>query len=506
MLDCFWLGSLKREGISVSQEGVIGLYSDLSELRESPRWKLLRADKAPVVLACLSVLFSVGPDRVLPTSALHERLTRQIGLLRSLGCDLPQTPQQYVIEWLNAGWLRRDFPDESAEEVFELSTDGAEALRVVTRMLRPRSAATESRLASVLRLIQDLAAATNASPQARIDRLLEERARIDEEIDAVRSGRITTLEPQRARERAREAIMQGEDLIGDFDRVRDEFSAINQRLRRELVEGDGSKGEVLANVFDGIDVIRQTEAGKAFDAFWRLLTNPVEAARFEEALRQVVARAFASELDNEERRFLLRFKSRLLEQTNKINVVQSSFASSLQSFVRSREFSEHRRILRLLREAQQGALSLIPSVKLNQRLDFQLDRTSAAVKSVSQWYLHDPSKTAGSAQMEDAQASDARIEDIQAHIRRSEIDVRSLKRHIRHVLAEVSQASISQVLHVCPAEQGLGSVIGYIQLAVRHGVATQQRESVRWQGLDGIWRRADAPLFYFTRERLHELG
>ncbi|MNQ99036.1 hypothetical protein D3C85_1147570 [compost metagenome] len=108
--------------------------------------------------------------------------------------------------------------------------------------------------------------------------------------------------------------------------------------------------------------------------------------------------------------------------------------------------------------------------------------------------------------MEDAQASDARIEDIQAHIRRSEIDVRSLKRHIRHVLAEVSQASISQVLHVCPAEQGLGSVIGYIQLAVRHGVATQQRESVRWQGLDGIWRRADAPLFYFTRERLHELG
>jgi Protein of unknown function (DUF3375) len=490
----------------MSQEGVIGLYSDLSELRDSPRWKLLCADKAPAIFACLSVLFTSGPDRVIATSALHERLTRQIALLRSLGCDLPQTPQLYVSEWLNAGWLRRDFPADSAEEMFELSSDGAEALRIVTRMLRPRSAATESHLASVLRLIQDLAAATNDSPEERIGRLLEERERIDEEIDAVRSGRVATLEPQRARERAREAIMQGEDLLGDFDRVRDEFAVINQRLRRELVEGDGSKGQVLANVFDGIDVIRQTEAGKAFDAFWRLLTNPLEAARFEAALRQIAGRAFASELESDERRFLLRFKSRLLDQTTKINAVQSSFASSLQSFVRSREFSEHRRILRLLREAQQVALALIPEVKLNQRLNFQLDRTSAAVKSVSQWYLHDPAKTAGSAEMEDAQASNARIEDIHAHIRRSEIDVRALKRHVREVLNKVTQASIAQVLAARPAEQGLGSVIGYLQLAVRHGVATHGREPVRWQGLDGIWRCADAPLYYFTRERLHELG
>lgn len=490
----------------MSGDGVVGLYADLSDLRNSPRWKLLSADKAPAVLACLSVLFTSGPDRALATSALHERLTRQIALLRSLGCDLPQTPQLYVSEWLGAGWLRRYFPDAASEEMFELSTDGAEALRIVTRMLRPRSAATESHLASVLRLIQELAAATNDSPQERVDHLLQERARIDEEIDAIRAGRVATLEPQRARERAREAIMQGEDLLGDFDRVRDEFAAINQRLRRELVEGDGSKGQVLANVFDGIDVIRQTEAGKAFDAFWRLLTNPLEAARFEEALRQITARAFAAELESDERRFLLRFKSRLLDQTTKINAVQSSFASSLQSFVRSREFSEHRRILRLLRETQQAALALITQVKLHQRLDFQLDRTSAAIKSVSQWYLHDPAKTAGSARMEDAQASTARIEDIQAHIRRSEIDVRALKRHVRQVLGDRTQASIAQVLAAYPAEQGLGSVIGYLQLAVRHGVATQEREPVRWQGLDGIWRCADAPLYYFVRERLHEFG
>lgn len=489
----------------MSQQGVVGLYSDLAELRDAPLWRALRVDNAPAYVACLSVLFTEGAEGKLSTSAIHERLTRLIVMLRGVGCELAQTSQAYVAEWLTSGWLRREYPDGALEEIYELSSDGSEALRIVRRMLRPRSAATESRLTSVLRLIQDLADATNDDPQARIDRLMEERRHIDAEIESIRSKGVKTLDPLRARERAREVIVQADDLIADFDRVRDEFSGINQRLRRELLEGDGSKGHILANVFDGIDVIRETDAGKAFDAFWRLLTNPIQAARFEESLRQVVDRAFAAELSGDERRFLLRLKSRLLEQTAKINVVQSSFASSLQSFVRSREFSEHRRILRLLRQAQTSALAVAPTVRINQKIDFRLARTSAALKSASQWYLSDPGKAAGSAEMSDAGPGNARLEDIQSHIHRSEIDVRLLKRNIREVLERASQASISQVLEAHPADQGLGSVIGYLQLAVRHGVGTTGRENVLWQGLDGIWRRANAPVYYFTRERLHEL-
>jgi Protein of unknown function (DUF3375) len=488
----------------MSQQGVVGLYSDLSELREAPIWKALRADHAPAYVACLSVLFTDGAERKLTTSALHERLARLIVLLNGAGCELAETAQAYVAKWLSAGWLRREFPEGATEEIYDLSSDGNEAIRIVRRMLRPRSAATESRLTSVLRLIQDLADATNDDPQARIDRLIEERRRIDDEIEIIRTTGVKTLDPMRARERAREVIAQGEDLIADFDRVRDEFSGINQRLRRELLEGDGSKGHILASVFDGINVIKETDAGKTFDAFWRLLVNPLQSARFEEALRQVVDREFAAELTGEERKFLLRFKSHLLAQTAKINVVQASFASSLQSFVRSREFSEHRRILRLLRQAQHSALEVASGIRLNQRIDFHLARTSAGLKSASQWYLHDPTKVAGSTEMANADPSTARLEDIQSHIHRSEIDTRLLKRNIRAVLEQTSQASIAQVLQLHPADQGLGSVIGYLQLAVRHGVFTTERELVRWQGLDGMWRQAEAPVYYFTREKLRE--
>ena len=467
---------------------------------------LLAADTGAAVASCLHTLFLDGPERQLPASALHERLSRQLDLLRSTGVEMPQTPQAYVKDWLGKRWLRREFPAGVSEEQYELTADAADALRYLMRLSRPRSAATESKLASVLQLLQALADVTDANPETRVASLVAERQRLDEEIDAVRAGRFSTLAADRATERAREVISQSEELLGDFDKVKERFGQINLQLRKDLVENEGGRGEVLAKIFDGIDVIKQTDAGKVFDAFWRLLIDPLAAARFEEALQQIVARPFAGSLSGEERRFLAHLKSSLIDQAAGVHAVQSSFASGLQSFVRSKEFAEQRRITRLLKLAQQSAISVAEQVRPNQRLDFQLIRTSAAIRSASQWLLHDPAERSADTSMVAATASDWKLEDIQDMVQRSEIDMRSLRRNLRDALADQSRVSIAQVLMLFPAEQGLGTVVGYLHLAVRHAVATSERETVRWEGTDGLWRRADAPLFHFLQERVHELA
>lgn len=466
---------------------------------------LLAADKGAAVASCLYTLFMDGSERQLPASALHERLSRQLDLLRSTGVEMPQTPQAYVQDWLAKRWLRREYPSGASEEQYELTADAADALRYLMRLSRPRSAATESKLASVLQLLQALAEATDDNPETRVASLLAEKQRLDDEIDAVRAGRITTLASDRAAERAREVISQSEELLGDFDKVKERFGQINLQLRKDLVENEGGRGEVLAKIFDGIDVIKQTDAGKVFDAFWRLLIDPLAAARFEEALQQVVARPFAGSLSGEERRFLAHLKSRLIDQAAGVHAVQSSFASGLQSFVRSKEFAEQRRITRLLKLAQQSAISVAEQVRPNQRLDFQLIRTSASIRSASQWLLHDPAQRSADTSMVAATGSDWKLEDIQDMVQRSEIDMRSLRRNLCAALAEHARVSIAKVLMLFPAEQGLGTVVGYLHLAVRHAVATNERETVRWEGGDGQWRRADAPLFFFLQERAHEL-
>jgi hypothetical protein len=490
----------------MSNYGVLGLYDDFKALREQPHWMLLAARGAPAVAASLYCLFLDGPERQLTASALHERLTRHLELLRSTGVEMPQTAQRYVMDWLEQGWLRREFPEGATEEQYEPTADAAEALRYLIRLNRPRSFATESRLTSVLQLLHSLAEASDTNPETRIVALMADRERIDAEIKAVKAGKFSALATDRAVERAREIISQGEELLGDFDKVRERFAEINLKLRKDLVENDGGRGEVLSKIFDGIDVIKQTDAGKVFDAFWSLLIDPLASARFEETLQHTISRSFADGLTVEERRFLAHLKSRLVDQAATVHGVQSSFASSLQSFVRSREFAEQRRITRLLKSAQQAALSQAENIRLNKRLNFHLMRTSAAIRSASQWLLHDPLIRTADTTMESSQPSDLRLEDIQDLVQRSEIDMRTLRKNLRTALAEASTITIGQILERFPAPQGLGTVVGYLHLAIRHAVATDRREDLRWEGSDGTWRHASAPLFYFVQERANELA
>ena len=62
------------------------------------------------------------------------------------------------------------------------------------------------------------------------------------------------------------------------------------------------------------------------------------------------------------------------------------------------------------------------------------------------------------------------------------------------------------VLERYPAEQGLGSVVGYVALGSRHGMPLPDSfESVSWRGEDGHERCARIPLIYFLKEKRDEL-
>src|SRR6267143_7232050 len=117
----------------------------LRSLRAQSLWRLLAADKAPAILALLQTLL-LDNEKVLSSSVLKERLTREIEQLRASGEELPQTAQGYIADWLAQGWLTRRFPVGASEEEYELTTDAVNAIRFITTVLRTRLAATESRL------------------------------------------------------------------------------------------------------------------------------------------------------------------------------------------------------------------------------------------------------------------------------------------------------------------------------------------------------------------------
>ncbi len=478
--------------------------ASLLVLRSKPLWRLLAADKAPLIMGLLQSLL-LDQDKTLSSSVFHERLSRELEMLRGQGYDLPQTAQGYVADWIAEGWLSRRFPGGASEEEFELTAEATSALRFINSILKPRTAATESRLANVIQQLSRLAEETDSNPKTRMAALVAERERIDAEIRVLERGGVKTLPDERALERAREIIALAEELAADFRNVRDEFDKLNRGLRQSLMESDGSRGEVLEALFAGVDLIAQSEHGKTFTAFWRLLTDGEQSATLLGSLDDVTSRPFARSLEQRERRFLQNLTATLMAEGGTVHEVIQQFARSLKTFVQSREFQEQRRLHSLLKEAQQAALLTRDAIRPNATLNYSLTLTSSRIRSISQWELHDPSLNVADASMPDAEASELGLDEVEELVRQSEIDFRTLRRHLQEALATVSQITVGQMLERFPAEQGFGSVVGYVALGAKHGELTQEGELVRWVGSDGKHRTARVPTIYFVRERAIEL-
>ena len=473
-------------------------------LREQSLWRLLASANGPAVIGLLQTHLVEG-DRKLPASVFYERLNRDLQDLLAQGEDLPRTAQAYVADWLAAGYLERRFPPGASEEEYELSAAAAAAIRFAAGLVEPHTMATESRLAVVIQQLVRLAEETDANPETRIATLLSERERIDEQIEAFRQGRLQPLPEARALERVHEIIALADDLAGDFRRVRDRFEQLNRDLRERLMDNDASRGEVLQALFAGVDVIAESDAGRTFSAFWRLLTNPEQSSTLEQAIDEVVARDFAAQLDGRDRRFLLRLTRMLLEQGGMVHEVLQHFARSLRHFVQSREYLEQRRFNQLLKDAQRVALSLKDEVRATDTLEYTLPLTSSRLRSLAQWVLFDPATQVPRGGMLDGEGAPIDLDTVGELIAQSEIDFRVLKANIRALLRERSQASIGEVMGRFPATQGLGSVVGYMALGARHGVRGDRIETVEWEGQDEQRRRARIPAIYFVRERVLEL-
>lgn len=474
-------------------------------LRAQGVWKLLAADTAPSILALLQTLLYEG-EKSLSSSVLHERLRHELQALNANGESLPEGPQIHLNKWLAEGWVSRRFPVGASEEVYELTAEAVSALRFAASLLQPRTNATESRLATVIQQLSRLAKETDANPETRLAVLEAEKARIELEIAQVQQGHVATLPEDRALERTREIIGLADELTGDFRRVRDQFDQLNRNLRQSIVEHDGGRGEVLEALFNGIDLIGESEAGRTFNAFWRLLTDPVQSTSLEAALNDVISRPFARELNSQERRFLLQITKRLMEEGSGVHEVLQSFAKSLKSFVQSREYLENRRLHDLLKEAQKAALLVKEKVRLGSSIDYSLFLTSSRIRSVSQWSPYDPSEHVTEGEMEAGMESEWSLDQVQALIRQSEIDFRSLKAHLVEALRNRSQVTLGELLERFPAEQGLGSVLGYISLGPQYGVFQPTTETVSWVGGDGVTRRAHVPTVYFLREKFNDFA
>ncbi|GAB2570046.1 DUF3375 domain-containing protein [Dyella jejuensis] len=477
-------------------------------LRDQPLWRLLAADHAPELIGLLQTLL-LDSERRLPDSILHERLQHHLDAINAsdLPRELPRTAQAYIAHWLAQGYLERRLPEGASEEEYELSAQAIQAIRFIASLEASRSAATESRLSLVIQQLVQLAEQTETDPAARLSALYAERERIDAEIARASAGKLAALDGKRALERTREIIQLADDLAEDFRRVRDDFEQLNREFRERIIDDEGERGDILDRLFQGVDLIGDSEAGRSFNAFWNLLNDVEQSAQLDAALETVLARGFARKLQRHERQFLRGLTGVMLERGGQVHDVLQHFARSLRGFVQSRGYLEQRRLNQLLKQAQAEALQLRDSVQARQRTPYTLQLTTSRLRSLSQWRLHDPRHARVDGSIARSDGAMISLDSVGELVAQSEINYRSLRRDLHELLAQHEQLSIGGVLARRPAEQGLGSIIGYLSLATRHGViADGEHEAISWRGNDSNERHARIPLVWFLKEKRDELA
>src|SRR5260370_1716492 len=107
---------LRWSTVADTNAGGVVSFDEVAWLRDnSPAWRLLRADNAPLVLSFLHQVFVTENVRSIPAAELASRLDDELYALNERGGEprkFPKPAKAYLDDWAapEAGWLRKDYP------------------------------------------------------------------------------------------------------------------------------------------------------------------------------------------------------------------------------------------------------------------------------------------------------------------------------------------------------------------------------------------------------------
>ena len=327
----------------------------------SPTARLLRSDTAAYVMDFLQHTFKSGGSISIGQSELRSHLTGYLEELHDSEPEILTGPSdRYVSQWVDAGWLKRFIEAASTEPQYQLTAHAEEAIQYVDAALSKRQnmVGTESRLRLIIDTLEDIVRGATADPQRRLDYLLEQRALLDSQIEAIQSGQaIQVYRPAQIRERFQTAMNLLRELQADFRAVEERFQVIARDVHQLQSAGNQSRGKILGFALDSEDLLKQQDEGISFYAFVRFLLSPAQQS----ALRQFVDEISVLEALKDQQDALARLRRMvpgLLAEADKVMRTTAKLSTTLRRLHDARAAAHRQRLATVLRDIRTAALQL----------------------------------------------------------------------------------------------------------------------------------------------------
>lgn len=469
--------------------------------RHHPAWRLLAADNAPFVIGFLYHSFIRPNVRALSEGELTPKLEDFLYQLRErLGDEAPsRAAREYLHDWAenSRGWLRRYYAPNSDEPHLDLTPAAEQAIQWLTTLEQRSFVGAESRLKLVFDLLRQIAEGSETDPRLRLAELTRRRDLIEAEIDQIRAGRLSLMDPTQLRERFLQAIDTARALLGDFRQVEQNFRDLDRQVRERITGREGAKGEVLTGVFAERDAIADSDQGRSFRAFWDFLMSAARQEELTGLLERVFTLDAVAELAPDAR--LKRIHHDWLNAGEATLRTVARLSEQLRRYLDDQAWFEDRRIMTLLRDVEQHALALRDTPP---ETIMTLDELSPDVELPMERPLFTPPMKPVIAQ----QILDAGVVDVAADTLFEQffVDKDRLRARLRRALQTRRQISLIELLDMEPLEQGLAELVAWLSLATGEGrgiVDEREEQTVTWEDATGSVRRATLPKVVFIADK-----
>lgn len=475
-------------------------FDEVAWLRDnSPAWRLLRADNAPLVLSFLHQVFVAENVRSIPAAGLASRLDDELYALNQRDGEakkFPKPAKAYLDDWAaaEAGWLRKYYPEGTDEPHVDATPAVEKALKWVGSLKEREFVGTESRLNTVIDLLRQIVFGTETDPEQRIAELLRQRQDIDDQIARIGDGRLDLLDATAVRDRYQQFAATARELLADFREVEENFRKLDRQLREKITGWHGGKGELLEDVLGSRETIAGSDQGRSFQAFYDFLLSQARQEELSELLDSVHS---LNDLPGKDTR-LRHIHYDWLDAAERTQATVRQLSEQLRRFLDDQVWFENRRVIDILRGIEARALQLRDAK--GAVVSTEIDASAPAITLPMERPLYTPVRKAR-LDSQDVRPADEET-DPAVLFEQVYVDPEPLRASVRQALRKEPQVGLAQLVADHPIRAGVAELVTYLSLKdSTFGLVFDERhaEQVHWQEPDGRERRVTMPRVTFVR-------
>ncbi|MDR2985291.1 MAG: DUF3375 domain-containing protein [Nocardiopsaceae bacterium] len=468
----------------------------------SPAWRLLKADNAPLVLSFLHRVFVADNVRSIAAGELTSRLDDELYALNQGDSErgerrFPKPAKAYLDDWAapGAGWLRKYYPDGTDEPHYDATPAVEKALAWVESLRQREFVGTESRLKVIFDLLRQIVFGTEPDPAERLEQLRGERDGIDEQIARIEAGELPMLDETAVLDRYQQFAGTARELLADFREVEENFRKLDRNLREKIAGWHGGKGELLDDVLGSRESIDGSDQGRSFQAFYGFLLSQARQEELSSLLDRVHSLDGIAERDAQQLRHI---HYDWLDAAERTQATVRQLSEQLRRFLDDQVWFENRRVIDILRSIESRALRLRETRSVPVTMD--IDALSPAIRLPVERPLYAPVQKV---RLSSDSVSDADEEtDPAALFDQVYVDPEPLRGGVREALRSQPQVGLAELVEQYPLRQGVAELVTYLSLrdeAFAIVYDEEHRDQITWSAADGRERIATLPRVTYSR-------